>query len=403
MKKPLKKENKVFVGMSGGVDSSLSAALLQEQGFDVTGVYMRNWSDDDHRHYAAASAVASNEVSGCHWEEDVEDARKVAAKLHIPFYVWNFTKEYKERVVDYMIEGYKNGITPNPDIMCNKEIKFGIFLEKALEAGADFVATGHYVRRGPVIASEPGERGNLALHPSEKEEIASSHRLLAMTKNTENLLLKGIDPNKDQSYFLHRITQEQLSKSLFPIGELEKSKTREMAKERGLHVWDKKDSQGICFIGKVKIQSFLTKRIKENPGDIILKEEVVGKHKGLSFYTIGQREGIEVAGPVPYYVAGKDFKNNRLILAKGNMDESLYGKELIAIDTHWISGTEPTLPMECDGMIRYRQKPEKCLVTQQKDESLKVVFSSDQRAITPGQRVVFYNEDECLGGAIIKE
>ena len=392
---------KVFVGMSGGVDSSLTAALLQEQGFDVVGVYMRNWSDDD------------NEVSGCHWEEDVEDARKVAAKLNIPFYVWNFTKEYKERVVDYMIEGYKNGITPNPDIMCNKEIKFGIFLDKAIEAGADFVATGHYVRsqnspqppsirqaqdmllqRGGVSPSLASREGRLA--PSEATGEVTGGGLL-------HVLLKGVDSNKDQSYFLHRITQEQLSKSLFPIGELEKSKTREMAKERGLHVWDKKDSQGICFIGKVKIQSFLNKRIKENPGDIVLQGEVVGIHKGLSFYTIGQREGIEVAGPVPYYVSSKDFKKNQLILAKGNMDESLYGKELIAIDVHWISGEEPEFPLECDAMIRYRQKPEKCLVTKQKDESLKVVFDSKQRAITPGQSVVFYKEDECLGGAIIKE
>ncbi len=386
-------KTKVFVAMSGGVDSSVAAALLKEQGFDVVGVYMRNWSDKD------------NEVSGCTYEQDVEDARKVAAYLGLPFYVWNFEKEYKQKVVDYMIHAYEQGITPNPDVMCNKEIKFGVFLEKALAAGADFVATGHYVRN------------------MNKARIdTNSSRVYH--------LLKGRDTNKDQSYFLHRITQEQLTRTLFPIGEYQKSEVRELAKKFNLHVADKKDSQGICFIGKVKIAEFLKKRIKENPGDIVLNGEVVGAHRGLSFYTIGQREGIQVAGPVPYYVVDKDFENNQLILAKGNMDERLYKKELIAVDSHWISSvssdveTTPCLPAVseggvsaghdarrargtslhyCTAAIRYRQKPESCIVEIQKDQSLKVTFESPQRAITPGQSIVFYQGDECLGGAVIKE
>ena len=381
---PLKR--KVFVGMSGGVDSSVAAVLLQEQGFDVFGVYMRNWSDKE------------NEVSGCTYEQDVEDARKVANQIGIPFYVWNFEKEYKQKVVDYMISAYEQGITPNPDVMCNKEIKFGIFLQKALATGADFVATGHYARRFTLLPEEGVGGGGRGVLPYR--------------------LLKGLDPNKDQSYFLHRITQEQLAHTVFPIGEYQKSEVRALAKKYNLHVADKKDSQGICFIGKVKIASFLEKRIKEHHGDIILNGEVVGRHRGLSFYTIGQREGIQVAGPVPYYVVDKDFKNNQLILAKGNMDERLYKRDLIAVDAHWIGGFVETPPwgvsagyderhamgtsLHCTAAIRYRQKPEPCTVTEQKDGSLKIIFDTPQRAITPGQSVVFYQGDECLGGAVIK-
>ena len=374
------------MGMSGGVDSSVTAVLMKEQGFDVVGVYMRNWSDKD------------TEVSGCTYEQDVVDARKVATDLGIPFYVWNFEKEYKQKVVDYMIRAYEQGITPNPDVMCNREIKFGIFLEKALLAGADFIATGHYVRK------TDGARlvKNIPLHPlhmiREWRDLLSNI-MIRHGKEEIFRLLKGKDPNKDQSYFLHQITQEQLKRVLFPIGEYHKSEVRKMAKERNLHIWDKKDSQGICFIGKVNIADFLKKRIPEMPGDMVLDDEIVGKHRGLSFYTIGQREGIQVAGPVPYYVASKNAEKNQLILAKGNMDERLYGKELHAIDAHWICGKEPVFPLVCQATIRYRQQPEQCVVEKQASGCLRVIFKNKQRAITPGQSIVFYQDEECLGGA----
>jgi tRNA-specific 2-thiouridylase len=383
------KKKTVFVGMSGGVDSSVAAYLLKNDGYDVVGVFMRCWGGN-----GSDASVGVNCA-----EKDAEDARRVAEKLKIPFYVWDFEKEYKKKVVDYMIGGYKKGITPNPDVMCNKEIKFGLFLEKALRLGANYVATGHYVR------------------------LQTTNNKLQTVDKKIYKLYQAKDKTKDQSYFLWTLTQKQLKHCLFPIGDYLKSEeVRQIAKRAGLPTAEKPDSQGVCFIGEFKMEDFLKNYIKSKKGKIkTLDGKILGEHQGLNFYTIGQRKGIKIGGQkgladLPFYVAKKDFKNNVLYVALGNSDRDLFQKELIADSVNWISGTIPKLPLKCEAKIRYRQENQKCVVkklqttnyksrrkvgTPIKTSGLKIIFNSPQRAITPGQSVVFYKNKEMLGGGVI--
>ncbi|MBI3638413.1 tRNA-specific 2-thiouridylase [Candidatus Wolfebacteria bacterium] len=434
MERKVKKNKKktVFVGMSGGVDSSVAAYLLKKQNHDVVGVFMRCYNLD-----------------GCA-ERDAEDARRVAEKLKIPFYVWDFEKEYKKKVVDYMISGYKKGITPNPDVMCNKYIKFDLFLEKALRLGADYVATGHYVRLisrrvsdGTAVSLAQPLARRLALglaRPTAVGHHARSASETFRTKHAEKIysLVEAKDKTKDQSYFLWTLTQKQLKRCLFPIGDYLKVKeVRQIAKKAGLPTAEKPDSQGVCFIGEFKMEDFLKKYIKPKKGKIKtigeknLDGKILGEHQGLNFYTIGQRKGIKIGGQkgladLPFYVAKKDFKNNILYVALGNSDKNLFQKELIADNINWISGApfgsaqgKPKFPLKCEAKIRYRQESQKCTIfefpisnSQFPNKSkiqnpklikkLKVVFNVPQRAITPGQSIVFYKNNEMIGGAVIK-
>ncbi|MDP3003918.1 MAG: tRNA 2-thiouridine(34) synthase MnmA [Candidatus Azambacteria bacterium] len=358
-----RKKLKVFVAMSGGVDSSVAALLLKNKGNDVIGVYMKGWSLTD----CAA--------------KDAEDARRVAGVLNIPFYVFNFEDEYKKAVVDYMISGYASGITPNPDVMCNREIKFGLFLKKSLQLGADYIATGHYVR------------------------LAG------------NKLLQAKDLNKDQSYFLWTLTQEQLKHCLFPIGDYTKPQARALAKKYGLPTAEKPDSQGVCFVGEIDVAEFLKEKLGKNPGPIkTIDNKTIGTHDGAIFYTIGQRKGIGIKGSLPgeqgkiYYVAAKNVNTNILWVAEGE-SQKLFSKELITKDINWISGSAPKLPLKCLARIRYRQPLQDCTINSSTHQ-LKVLFNVPQRAITPGQSAVFYKMDgsafakasagkEMLGGGII--
>ncbi|MEO6513791.1 MAG: tRNA 2-thiouridine(34) synthase MnmA [Candidatus Saccharimonadales bacterium] len=343
---------KVYVGMSGGVDSSVTASLLKEQGYDVVGVYMKNWSQD---------------LPGfvCPWKEDYQDAKRVAVQLGIDFKMYDFEKEYRQKVVDYMIDEYKAGRTPNPDIMCNQEVKFKLFLNTALEDGADMIATGHYARI------------------------------------KDGQLLTGVDANKDQSYFLYRVTQDALEHSLMPIGEYEKPKVRELAKKLGLATADKKDSQGICFVGKVGIREFLEQFVTTEPGDIIEQNGVkIGQHDGALFYTIGQRHGLDVGGGLPYYVVGKDMDKNEVYVTTNLQDGRLWRKELQLTDMHWING-EPDLTKSYKVCTRYRAPLVDIESLRKTDTGVSVVLSEEVRAITPGQSAVIYDGDHCLGGGIV--
>lgn len=352
------RKKKIFVAMSGGVDSSVTAALLKEQGYDVTGVFMKNWSDSSFY----------KDTTMCPWVTDQEDARKVAALLEIPFYTFDFEAQYREKVVEYMVEGYKAGITPNPDVMCNKEIKFGIFFDKATELGADMIATGHYAR---------------------VQERGGTYRLLA-----------GVDANKDQSYFLYLLTQKQLSRTLFPLGEYTKPQVRELAKKHALPTAEKKDSQGVCFVGELDVFEFLKSRIPVHKGKIITTGgKEVGEHQGIEFYTIGQRHGIgSPGGGTPYYVTGKDAVKNILFVGEGAEDKELYAKTLRAVQSHWITDIKPE---KCRARIRYRQPLQECEVAYESDGTLVVTFAQTQRAVTPGQSIVFYDGDAVMGGAVI--
>jgi len=321
-------------------------------------VFMKNWEEDDTDEYCAAA-------------EDLRDAQDVCDRLGIPLHAVNFSGEYWERVFKYFLAEYQAGRTPNPDVLCNTEVKFKAFLEHALDMGADHVATGHYAR----VDSENGR-----------------YRLL-----------KGADPAKDQTYFLHGLNQQALSKVLFPIGSMTKTGVRALAKSEGLPVHDKKDSTGICFIGERKFKDFLLRYISPQPGEIrSLDGELKGHHDGLMFHTIGQRHGLGIGGPgEPWYVVDKDMDNNVLLVAQGTGHPALYQRRLVAADLHWIAGTPPRIPMACAARIRYRQMEQPCGIVALHDRRAQVAFSEPQRAPAPGQSIVFYQGEECLGGGLI--
>lgn len=355
-------KQKIIVGMSGGVDSSVTSLLLKQQGFNVTGVFMKNWEEDDNENFCLA-------------EEDIKDAENICQTIGIEFKKINLSAEYWDYVFTNFLEEYKAGRTPNPDILCNKEIKFNAFLHYAKHLQGDKIATGHYVRK----------------------------RTLA---NGEHQLLKGVDPNKDQSYFLYTLQQKQLEYTIFPIGELNKEKVRSIAKQHNFITHNKKDSTGICFIGKRKFRTFLNQYITSSPGNI--HDEygtVIGRHNGAIYYTLGQRQGLGIGGlkkhpQIPWFIAKKDLKNNVITAVQGHNHPFLLSKELTAIKLHWIQGSPPEKKFTCTAKIRHRQIDQICCVTL-KNNKAHVIFKEPQRAITAGQSVVFYNEEICLGGGII--
>ncbi|MEC7643957.1 tRNA 2-thiouridine(34) synthase MnmA [Idiomarina sp.] len=362
-KKP--SETKVIVGMSGGVDSSVSAYLLLQQGYQVEGLFMKNWEEDDDDEYCAAA-------------DDLADAEAVCEKLGIELHTVNFAAEYWDNVFEHFLEEYKAGRTPNPDIMCNKEIKFKAFLEFAAEAlGADYIATGHYVRR--------------ALRDGKWQ------------------LLRGLDNNKDQSYFLYTLSHEHVAQTLFPVGELEKPEVRRIAEEQGLVTADKKDSTGICFIGERKFKDFLQQYLPAQPGTIeSVDGEILGEHEGLMYHTIGQRKGLHIggladAGDDPWYVVDKDVERNVLVVAQGKNHPRLFSKGLVANQLHWVSREVISEPLRCVVKTRYRQADIPCQITPAEDGRIEVVFDEPVAAVTPGQSAVFYIDEVCLGGGIIEQ
>jgi len=378
---------KVLVAMSGGVDSSVAAALLQKAGFDVVGAYMKCWD-------------GKNSIGQCSDTEDVEMARLVAAKLGIPFYTFDFTKEYRKHVFDYFISGYQSGITPNPDVRCNKYIKFGIFLKKALALGFDYIATGHYVRKIP--NSKFQIPNNSKFQIPNKSKIQNSKFKIQNDNSKCKIifrLYRAKDSNKDQSYFLWQLGQEQLRYCLFPIGDYTKPQVRELAKKFGLPNAERKDSQGLCFVGKVELADFLASYIPAKKGKIIdTKGNFLGWHQGAVAFTIGQRHGIRLAGG-PYFVVNKDVKNNILLVTKD--EKELYKKKVELRDVNWISGKEPKIPLRCSVSIRYRQKPESAILKVTNPNTLTLIFNKSQRAIASGQSAVFWKGRELLGGGII--
>jgi tRNA-specific 2-thiouridylase len=370
MLKDQRQPKKVFVAMSGGVDSSVAAALLKKRGFDVTGVFFKPWQPE-------------SGLSGCMWRQDRRDAAKVAETLGIGFKTWNFAEEYEKEVTKYMLESYKKGATPNPDVMCNKKIKFGLFLKKALQEGADFIATGHYVRK------IKNKKSKIKNNP-QKEENQELYKLL-MAK----------DKNKDQSYFLWTLTQKQLEHCLFPIGDFLKSEVRKMAKDFDLPVYDKKDSQGICFVGKLNVKDFLKSYIPEKKGEIKLfpSGKTIGYHDGTYYYTIGQRHGLDLKiGGGPYFVVAKDLKKNLICVTKNIKD--LNNQQAEVEDVSWVSG-KPIVPFKADVRVRYRNKTVPALITG-REKTLLVKFLKPAVAIAPGQSAVFYRGQEMLGGGILK-
>lgn len=390
---------KVYVGLSGGVDSSVTAALLKEQGHDVTGVYMKNWSQD---------------LPGfeCPWKQDFNDAKRVAVQLGIPFKMYDFEKQYRQKVVDYMIDGYKAGRTPNPDIMCNQEIKFKLFLETALEDGADMVATGHYARvwhktEADNIVGASGSQSTYVDTPplqSSSPPRSSSSDL----HQPEASLLMAKDSNKDQTYFLYRVTEDALNHTLFPLGGYTKPEVRDLAKKFGLITAAKKESMGICFVGKVGIKEFLLHELgPQQPGDIIDQDgKVLGQHDGAIFYTIGQRHGLGVGAGLPYYVVGKDMDKNEVYVTTQLDDERLWNKRLNLTDLHWING-EPEEGKKVQVRTRHRAPlVEGTLHIASANENNSkttpyIALSDEIRALTPGQSAVIYDGEKCLGGGII--
>ncbi|EEI19901.1 tRNA-specific 2-thiouridylase MnmA [Lentilactobacillus hilgardii] len=356
-------QTRVVVGMSGGVDSSVVAYLLKQQGYDVIGVFMKNWDDTD-------------ENGVCTATEDYKDVAKVANKIGIPYYSVNFEKEYWDRVFTYFLDEYKKGRTPDPDVICNKEIKFKAFLDYALELGADYIATGHYAQ-------------------------------LTRDEDGHNHLLRASDGNKDQTYFLSQLSANQLDRVMFPIGNLVKPEVREIARKAGLATADKKDSVGICFIGEKNFKQFLGHYLPATPGKMMTVDgEVKGQHDGLMYYTIGQRRGLGIGGDgvdnQPWFVIGKDLKKNILYVGKGYHNELLYADYLEASDIHWVNNLDRGQDFHCTAKFRYRQKDTGVTVHLSDDgQKVRVDFDAPVRAITPGQAVVFYDGEECLGSAII--
>lgn len=348
------KNKKIVVGMSGGVDSSVSALLLKEQGYDVIGLFMKNWEEND-------------EHGVCKASKELDDVALVCEQLKIPYYAVNFTQEYQSQVFEYFLEEFKKGNTPNPDILCNREIKFKVLLDKALELGAAYLATGHYCQTDHIQ------------------------------------LLKGADANKDQSYFLYTLNSEILQKVLFPVGHLTKKETRALAVQHGLATAEKKDSTGICFIGERNFKAFLNQYLPFKSGDFeTLAGKVVGKHDGCAFYTIGQRKGLDIGGAgEAWYVVGKDVPRNVVYIEQGSEHPALYCAALSAHSLSWVTGSPSSFPFHCRAKIRYRQEDQECVIEKIEDGCAYVTFPKPQRAVTPSQSIVFYRDQVCLGGGII--
>lgn len=349
----------VVVGLSGGVDSSVAAYLLKQQGYNVIGLFMKNWEEQD-------------ENGVCTSEADYKDVEKVAQKIGIPYYSIDFVKEYWDNVFVHFLKEYEMGYTPNPDILCNREIKFKVFFEQAMKMGADFLATGHYA------------------------------------KTAEGKLLRSEDTNKDQTYFLYAVKEKVLEKVLFPLGEIKKPEVRRIAKELGLATAEKKDSTGICFIGERNFREFLGKYLKENPGKFMTPEgKVVGEHKGSVFYTIGQRKGLGIGGMKEstgesWFVTGKDVQKNIVYVVQGENHPALFAPALTATEISWIGEAPKVFPYECTAKIRYRQADHKCTIMKVEGDKMWVNFHAPERAITPRQSIVFYQGEVCLGGAMIE-
>jgi tRNA-specific 2-thiouridylase len=359
MKRP--EETRVVVGMSGGVDSSVTAYLLKQQGYDVVGIFMKNWDDTD-------------EFGHCTAEEDFQDVRRVCDQIGIPYYTVNFEKEYMDKVFQYFLDEYKRGRTPNPDVMCNREIKFGELLSKVMDLGADYIATGHYAR--------------------------------VEYRDGEYKLLRGADQNKDQTYFLNLLGQSQLSKTMFPIGHLNKQQVREIAEKAGLATAKKKDSTGICFIGERNFREFLQSYLPAQPGEIeTVDGQTIGRHDGLMYYTLGQRQGLGIGGGVgtgePWFVVDKDLQRNVLIVGQGSNHPRLFSTSLMATEVSWVSGKQPEPVFSCTAKFRYRQPDQEVTVRLLEGNTCEVIFAQPQKAVTPGQAVVFYQGEECLGGGTI--
>ncbi len=355
----MKEKTRVVIGMSGGVDSSVAALLLKEQGYEVIGVFMKNWDDTD-------------EFGVCTATEDYEDVIRVCNQIGIPYYSVNFEQEYWDKVFTYFLEEYRSGRTPNPDVMCNKEIKFKAFMDYALSIGADYVATGHY-------AQIRHENGNVEL-------------------------LRGVDATKDQTYFLNQLSGEVLKKVLFPLGHIEKKEVRKIAQENDLATASKKDSTGICFIGERNFKEFLSEYLPAQPGTMqTLEGEIKGKHDGLMYYTIGQRHGLGIGGEGdPWFVVGKNLKQNILYVEQGDSNHYLYSDALLATDMNWINEVSSS-SFTCTAKFRYRQKDSQVHVTVLDNNQVRVDFHSAERAVTPGQAVVFYQGEVCLGGGTIDQ
>jgi len=364
-KKP--EDTRIILGMSGGVDSAVAAWMLLEQGYQVEGLFMKNWNEDDSTEYCTA-------------QEDLLDAMQVAGVLGIELHTANFAAEYWDRVFEHFLEEYQAGRTPNPDILCNKEIKFKAFLEHALTLGADGIATGHYAQ---------------VKHHANADGHAQ--------------LLRGHDHNKDQSYFLHAVSGQSFNRTLFPLGNITKPEVRKIAAQQGFANADKKDSTGICFIGERRFKDFLERYLPAQPGPLTDERgTVLGEHHGLMYYTLGQRQGLGIGGVAnaneePWYVAQKDLSNNTLIAVQGHHHPLLYSQSLTTGPVHWIAGQTPEMPLTLTAKTRYRQPDQECVITPLDDQRVSVTFSEPQRAVTPGQSVVFYQGDVCLGGAVIED